>query len=526
MSQSSCTEMQKKKIISILPANVELGAIASGKLYTSNAEGKIWLFTDLEGILCFLLDHQNKTTYLSLYDNYSFEKLFQYELYKDFTKFFVNLAPDFRCFEVERGFIGIQFDLETEANLFDVVVKKFSGKLLENIFTANVTTRKADDASLTKKVASFCTILKQNWSLGSEGKYDENYIEQGLEIVKARNFEVLNNISFDRANKKFQVGEISAELKSIFVSSGIRKRDLKDVDFAFNCFKNIIMGVSGDNNRKTKQIENIPHVFYPPEMVEKMDKEDENEVQEPTPQPEQNQPQQVVKKKTVTKQVKKAQAKTGNSQKAASKQPKAKKPALQKAQPKARTADVSSSSTPTPSSVPKVPAVPSVPSVSSIPSVPPVPIPSVPLSASTTSSSNIPSVPPVPSVPTAPSVPNVPSIPNVPVPPPISFSVISNSTSTNQTSETPMSREEELQSIKLKAVKVEENEKPKELSMYEQIKNVKLVKVEKEPTPAPKIITKNERTFLQNALSTAIKLRKMNLNKHEEDSDDSDDSDW
>ena len=88
-----------------------------------------------------------------------------------------------------------------------------------------------------------------------------------------------------------------------------------------------------------------------------------------------------------------------------------------------------------------------------------------------------------------------------------------------------MSREDELKSIKLKPAVVEE--KPKELSMYEQIKNVKLSKVVKEPTPAPKIITKNERTFLQNALSTAIKMRKMNLQKHEEESEDSDDdSDW
>lgn len=510
MSQGSCTEMQRKKILSILPANVELGAIASGKLYTSNTEGRIWLYTDLEGILCFLLDHQNKTTYLSLYDNYSFEKLFQYELYKDFTKYFVNLAPDFRCFEVEKGFVGIQFDLEAEANLFDVVVKKFSGKLLENIFTANVTTRKADDASINKKVTSFCTILKQNWSLGSEGKYDENYIEQGLEIVKARNFEVLNNISFDRANKKFQVGEISAELKSIFVSSGIRKRDLKDVDFAFNCFKNIIMGVSGDSNHKTKQIENIPHVFYPPEMVEKMDKEEAEEIQEPAPQQQPQQSQQEVKKKAVPKpQVKKQQVKPANSQKPAAKQQKVKNsPAPQKAQPKVRVAPVSSPSTSVPSSIPKVPEVPSVPPIPAVPSVP-SPVPPVPL--------NVSSIPPSS---------NVPSIPNVPVPPPISFSVISTSTPSNQSSEPQMSREEELQSIKLKAVKVEENEKPKELSMYEQIKNVKLAKIEKENTPAPKIITKNERTFLQNALSTAIRLRKMNLNKHEEDSDNSDDSDW
>ena len=45
--------------------------------------------------------------------------------------------------------------------------------------------------------------------------------------------------------------------------------------------------------------------------------------------------------------------------------------------------------------------------------------------------------------------------------------------------------------------------------MYEQIQNVKLAKVVKDPTPAPKIITKNER----------------NLQKHEEEDEDSDDSD-
>ena len=62
--------------------------------------------------------------------------------------------------------------------------------------------------------------------------------------------------------------------------------------------------------------------------------------------------------------------------------------------------------------------------------------------------------------------------------------------------------------------------------MYKQIQNVKLAKVAKDTTPAPKIITKNERNFLQNALSTAIKMRKMNLQKHEEEEEDSDDSDW
>ena len=118
----------------------------------------------------------------------------------------------------------------------------------------------------------------------------------------------------------------------------------------------------------------------------------------------------------------------------------------------------------------------------------------------------------------------VPSIPNVPVPPPISFASISTPTSTSESTQ-EVSREDELKNVKLKpAVKIEQ--KPKESSMYEQFQNVKLAKVVKDPTPAPKIITKNERNFLQNALSTAIKMRKMNLQKHEEEDEDSDDSDW
>ena len=112
MSNDHEVDMQRIKILSILPPNVELAAKTNGKLFTSDCEGKIWLYTDLEGILCFLLDYQNKTTYLALFDVYSFEKLFQYELYRDFSKYFLTIAPDFRCFETESGFIGIQFDTD------------------------------------------------------------------------------------------------------------------------------------------------------------------------------------------------------------------------------------------------------------------------------------------------------------------------------------------------------------------------------------------------------------------------------
>lgn len=87
MSNDSKIDMQRMKILSILPPNVELAAKANAKLFTSNVEGKVWLYSDLEGIMCFLLDYQNKCTKLALFDVYSFEKLFEYELYKDFSPF-------------------------------------------------------------------------------------------------------------------------------------------------------------------------------------------------------------------------------------------------------------------------------------------------------------------------------------------------------------------------------------------------------------------------------------------------------
>ena len=58
--------------------------------------------------------------------------------------------------------------------------------------------------------------------------------------------------------------------------------------------------------------------------------------------------------------------------------------------------------------------------------------------------------------------------------------------------------------------------------MHEQIKNVQLKKVDKQSTnQGNKLITGNERNYLQNVLVDAIKMRRANL--HEYDDSDSDD---
>ena len=84
-------ELSKKKVLSILPPNQELqGDIYNVKLFSCDRDGRNWLYSDVEGYLCFIVDYQLKTKYLIIFDMTSFEKLFQYELYNNFLNFMKN----------------------------------------------------------------------------------------------------------------------------------------------------------------------------------------------------------------------------------------------------------------------------------------------------------------------------------------------------------------------------------------------------------------------------------------------------
>ena len=520
LGNNSYSEMQRRKIDSVLPQHIELIAMASGKLFSSNKDGKIWLFSDLEGFICFLADYTIKTTYLVLYDSYSFEKLFQFELYKDFNKYFQKLAPDFRCFEVESGFLGLQFDLPKEADVFDVVTRKFSGKLLDDMFNTKLLSKKQGDDSSKEKAQKFCEMLKNNWLKHSGKKYDASYAEQGLEIVKARNFAILNNINYNNVTKRFEIGEISNELKQLFIELGVRKKDLKDVDFAFWLFKRLILGIGNDKKTSTKQLENIPEHFPEPDANE----EEEDTIQQV----------QFTNTNTTT-------PKSSATQKTTSKSDNKKPQQVKSTVVTSKTVSKVSNTTLTSSTIPAPPkgAVPpppkSVPSLSkstvpppskgAIPpppkGVPPPPKVPAPPKSVPSPSPNIPpppkgAIPPPPKG--VPVPPPVPQIPNVPVP-----QAVPSSSST--TSEPELSREEQLKAA-MKLKKVEVSQKPRELTMEEQIQNVKLTKVDPNVGGKRQIITKNEKNFLQSALASAIANRKKNLMEHEDSDSDEDDSDW
>ena len=92
----------------------------------------------------------------------------------------------------------------------------------------------------------------------------------GTTILTHNNFKVLQNIEYDKETKQFKFGKISEELKEMFLSFGIKKKDLeRDADFAFTLFKKVIVGLGSENKLKNSALDSIEHNFPPPEERER-----------------------------------------------------------------------------------------------------------------------------------------------------------------------------------------------------------------------------------------------------------------
>lgn len=268
----SVRDLAKKKILAILDSNLELqGDIYNVKLFSCDRDGKNWLFSDVEGYLGFIINYQIKTKYLVIYDSTTFEKLFQYELYNNFLKYYEELADEFRSFEIDSGFMGFQFESKEDAVKFDLIIKRLSG-LTNDLFAKPRT--KEDIKSKEKLAEVYCKQLKEKFNAGN--KYDENYAEDGTTILKHNNFKILQNIEYSKETKQFKFGDISEELKNMFLSFGIRKKELeRDADFAFTLFKKVIVGLGNENNLKNSALDSIEHNFPPPEEREKLRRQEE-----------------------------------------------------------------------------------------------------------------------------------------------------------------------------------------------------------------------------------------------------------
>ena len=253
--------LERNKILAILPSYQKLQEhIYLVELYSSDIKGKEWLYCGLKGFLTLIIDNNLKTKYICLYNPFTYQKCFQYELYNNFEEFFYNLAPKFRCFEIDSGFIGLKFEKEKDAIIFEKLIKKITSIEIELLYKETTIT---EDQKLEKGIVlKYTEILKIQF-------FEENInlSEDVIQLNRFRNFRVLDGISFDRYENKFRfkLYEILDELKQMFLFFGIKKKDLiLDIDYSFNLFKKIILGLGSEKNLKYLTIEDIEHNFLPP----------------------------------------------------------------------------------------------------------------------------------------------------------------------------------------------------------------------------------------------------------------------
>ena len=366
--------------------------------------------------------------------------------------------------------MGIRFETEEDALGFEMVIKRLNSSKDELFGKKN---KKEDSSKLNdEKINSYCELLKEKF--GSGDKYDEKYSEDGTTIYKHNNLKSLLNVSCNIETKQFTFGKISEELKEIFLTLGIKKKDLeRDSEFAYTIVKKVLVCLGNKTELKNSVVDQIEHKFPPPEEREKLRKQEEaaeakmNSIKNKRKQ---------TKKKPPPKPAPKPQTKPVQTKPVSKPAPQKAKPAPAKPKPQPAKNKPQTTSQKTPSSKPEI-------KVSKGKTAPPPPPP-----------------PPPPPVPTAPVAPTAPTPPK-PVP-----IVVSNPKNEKQ--------EED-----------EENSGP--TNMEKELAKVKLKKVVKEPQAAgfDRMIQGSDRNFLQNALSNAIRIRRNNLHMHDDDDEDDDDED-
>lgn len=236
-----------------------------------------WHNLKLNGFLTFEIDYKKKSRFFCLYEVDTLELLFQYELYNHLENYLNLCESNFLSFEVDKGFIGMQFIYDNEAISFKIFVTKFTQE-----YTNKIIEKKSydfspeyEDCALIKTREKilfdlYIDILKKNYKKESDAYENENnalmgmkkdeeskleiaeYIEEKeklknlmevfseISIKKIKNLDLILSIDFDQKIKKFNIDNIPQEIKKVLNKNGIKKHQFTDSIFALSVFKNYI----------------------------------------------------------------------------------------------------------------------------------------------------------------------------------------------------------------------------------------------------------------------------------------------
>jgi len=282
--EHSYTVIEKAKIKARKNNSRRQVCMYNATLFVSDRNAK-WRPMRLNGPITLEIDYEMKTRFICFYDMETLELIMQYELYLNFENNLFMCEPNFLSFEVDGGFIGIHFLFDNEALSFKVFVSKYT-----QIFVVKLIEKKSYDFSEEYKNSVlnvtrdkivfeiYANFLKGGFkelSVSTEheakklmrASNDENskselaeYFEQKNnmenlfkvfgEIVfkKIKNLNFLLNINYDIKLKKFNIDNISPEMRTALKKNGIKRHQLIDTEFALNIIKNFIEKYDKNSN--------------------------------------------------------------------------------------------------------------------------------------------------------------------------------------------------------------------------------------------------------------------------------------
>lgn len=233
------SEIERKKIISILGYNCDMMSIVKAKLYTAGKNSDEWLYSDSQGFLCYVVDYSEKARYLILYDLDNFEIIFKMKIYKDFINYFFILSENFLCFETNNGFVGFQISNKEDLVNLSNVAHKFDDEILNQLSKATKNRKRdkyligLDNISILKD-----TFMQENkYTLDNQNNI--NNIEDSLELSKPSLYSNILDLSFDNEGY-FDISKMSKDIKTIIKNSGLKKSDFKNMNITLSFIKDLI----------------------------------------------------------------------------------------------------------------------------------------------------------------------------------------------------------------------------------------------------------------------------------------------
>lgn len=242
-------ELKLKRISSFLSINQKINTSVNVRLYTCCEDGTTWLDSRLEGILCLVSDYSTKTFHLFLFHSFNYSTLFKYELYKGAFHNITLCSPEFLALEVDNGFLGFQFYSSEECESLMNTFNEFE-KFDDNYFLVNPLSNKS--MNILEKSKELIQYLKDKSMDDDFKKYSGDFIEDGIEIIRSRNLEILGSIEYDEDLCRFKFEDLNPELEEIFKSIGIKKKDLENPELGYALIQKVILLVSSKEDLKEK----------------------------------------------------------------------------------------------------------------------------------------------------------------------------------------------------------------------------------------------------------------------------------